>query len=143
MSAHPIPSPLTDDLGTDPTDDDLPTFTPARARRDGWTPDRQRAFLAALRRTGQTAVAARAVGMSHQSARVLRARPHAQSFGAAWDLMLDEDRGEALADAIERATTGALVPRYYRGRFVRMERRHDDRALLAALRVSFARAPGS
>lgn len=124
---------------------DLPAFTPVptRARHDGWTPDKQRAFLVALRRTGQVATAAREVGMSHQSARALRKRADAASFAAAWDRVLDTARAEALDQAIARATEGVLIPRYYRGRFIRLEHRIDDRALLAALRVAHARPPGS
>lgn len=125
--------------------DDPYRFTPVptRTRRDGWTADTQRAFIAALRRTGQVAVAAREVGMSHQSARQLRARPHAESFAAAWDVVLDAARGDALDAAIARATQGVLVPRTYRGRFVRLEHRNDDRALMTALRMLHASAPGS
>ena len=122
---------------------DLPDFAPVptRPRRDGWTPDRQHAFLVALRRTGQVALAARAVGMSHQSARALRKRAGAESFAAAWDCVLDEARSEALDIAIERATEGVLIPRYYCGRFVRLDHRVDDAALMTALRFASARAP--
>jgi transposase-like protein len=123
----------------------VPRFTPVptRARRDGWTPDKQRAFLLALRRTGQVALAAREVGMSHQSARALRKRAGAESFAAAWDLVLDQARGDALDAAIERATEGVLIPRFRRGRFVRLDHRPDDNALITALRFASARPPGS
>lgn len=123
---------------------DLPPFTsvPTRARRDGWTPAKQRAFIASLRRTGQVAVAAREVGMSPQSAWRLRARPQAESFVAAWDCVLDTARAEALDAAIARATHGVLIPRSYRGRYVGLEHRADDRALMAVLRVRCVRAPG-
>ena len=46
-------------------------------RRDGWTPQRQLAFLDTLARTHCIAKAARAAGMSRESAYRLRARdPH-------------------------------------------------------------------
>ena len=64
---------------------DVPPFTPVptRARRDGWSPDKQRAFLVALGRTGQVGLAAKAVGMTHQTAWRLRKRVGAESFAAA------------------------------------------------------------
>jgi hypothetical protein len=129
---------------SDHPDSDLSPFTPVptRARRDGWTPAKQRAFLEALARTGQVGLAARAVGMSHQSAWRLRGRAQAESFAAAWDSVLDEARARALDLAIERGIAGGMVPRYYRGRFVRMEHRADNGALIAALRHLRTHPPG-
>ena len=64
-----------------------PSFVPVpvRARRDGWTAERQVAFIAALARTGCIGKAARAAGMSRESAYRLRRRKGAESFAAAWD----------------------------------------------------------
>lgn len=123
---------------------DLPPFTPVptRARRDGWTLTRQHAFLEALARTGQVGLAARAVGMSHQSAWRLRKRVGAESFAAAWDEILTAVRQRALDLVIEPASTGLFVTRTYRGRFVRLEYREDDAALMTALRVTSTRPPG-
>jgi hypothetical protein len=45
-----------------------------RIRHDGWTPKRQLDFLAALARSRSVTKAARAVGMSRESAYRLRAR---------------------------------------------------------------------
>ena len=59
------------------------TPVPLRYRRDGWTPERQRAYVAILRRTGLAGEAARAVGMTQRSARRLRRRPEAAAFDAA------------------------------------------------------------
>lgn len=69
-----------------------PDFTPVpvRARRDGWTPERQFAYVVALAETGHGGLAAEAVGMSEQSACRLRRRPGAAEFNrlcaAAWQL---------------------------------------------------------
>ncbi len=41
---------------------------PRRARRDGWTPERQRRYVLALAATGQGGGAAALVGMGPQSA---------------------------------------------------------------------------
>ena len=67
-----------------------PSFTPVpgRARRDGWTAERQRLFIAALARTGCVGRAAAAAGMSRESAHRLRRRAGAGSFAAAWDSIL-------------------------------------------------------
>jgi hypothetical protein len=68
----------------------LSSFTPVpvRARRDGWTAERQHAFIAALARTGCVGRAALEVGMSRESAYRLRRRRGAESFAAAWDSIL-------------------------------------------------------
>ena len=73
---------------------DLPTpppeFTPVplRSRRDGWTPERQFAYVLALAELGHGGRAAQAVGMSEQGACRLRRRPGAAAFNrlceAAW-----------------------------------------------------------
>jgi hypothetical protein len=59
-----------------------PGFTPVpvRARRDGWTPERQFGYLVALSTLGRCGQAARAVGMSQRSAMRLRRRPEAAHF---------------------------------------------------------------
>lgn len=61
---------------------------PVRARRDGWTPDRQAAFLEALRACRSPTRAAAAVGMSREGAYALRRRPDAAAFAYAWDAAL-------------------------------------------------------
>lgn len=86
---------------------DLPTpppeFTPVplRARRDGWTPERQFAYVVALAEFGHGGRAARAVGMTEQSACRLRRRAGAAPFNrlcqAAWDLAKRRHAGERLA----------------------------------------------
>ena len=53
---------------------------PLRERHDGWTADRQIAFIDALAATGCVTDAARTVGMSVRSAYRLRAHPEAGSF---------------------------------------------------------------
>ena len=51
-------------------------FTPAKLRRrhDGWTPEKQTAFIEALAESGCVDESARRVGMSVQSAYALRRR---------------------------------------------------------------------
>jgi hypothetical protein len=57
-----------------------------KPRRDGWTVERQLAFLDALTRTRSISKAARAAGMSRESAYRLRDRAHL--FAALWDRAL-------------------------------------------------------
>jgi hypothetical protein len=57
---------------------------PVRARKDGWTPARQIAFIAALRQTRCVLEACLRVGVSSESAYKLCRRPDAESFRRAW-----------------------------------------------------------
>lgn len=59
---------------------------PRSIRRDGWTPARQLAFLDALARTRSVTAAARAAGMSRESAHRLRNRRDGALFAAIWDM---------------------------------------------------------
>jgi hypothetical protein len=62
-----------------------------KTRRDGWTAERQLGFLAALARTRSVTRAARAVGMSRESAYRLRGRPDAALFALLWDRAVRPD----------------------------------------------------
>ena len=118
--------------------DDLPEFVPVpliRARHDGWSAARQRAFIAHLAESGIVASAAKAVGMGVTSAYALRARAGAESFVEAWDIVLDAARGRALAMVQHQAIHGTTTPRFYRGRFAGTITRHETRLALAALRA--------
>lgn len=125
-------------------EDDLPDFTPVpltRHRHDGWTPERQRGFIAALAQTGVVAQAARSVGMSSASAYNLRRRPHAESFALAWDMVEDEARNRALAFVVDQAMYGSTRPRFYRGKFVGTIHSFETRLALAAVRAAFSVPP--
>lgn len=65
----------------------LPAFdpVPVRARKDGWTVERQREFIRVLHVKRSISAACLAVGMSRKSAYALRERAGAESFAAAWD----------------------------------------------------------
>jgi hypothetical protein len=65
---------------------------PQRFRRDGWTPARQLAFIDALARTGSITRAARAAGMSRESAYRFRRRDPRGLFAAAWDRALESHK---------------------------------------------------
>ena len=65
-----------------------------KIRRDGWTPERQLRFLGALASTRSVTKAARAAGMSRESAYRLRSRKEGALFAAAWDRAIE---GRALS----------------------------------------------
>jgi hypothetical protein len=114
-----------------------PDFAPAprgASRYDGWTPDRQRAFIRALAETGCVTRACAWVGMSSAGAYQLRKAEGAGAFAAAWDEALAIGI-ERLADiAYERAVYGVAVPVFHKGEQVGERRRHNDRLLMWVMR---------
>jgi molybdenum-dependent DNA-binding transcriptional regulator ModE len=115
---------------------------PTRPRADGWTAERQHAFLEALGREGSVAAACRQVGLSHQSAYALRARgegPGGNPFAAAWDAAVEAARAsrrEAVDDAaFTRALHGWVEPIWYRGEQVGERTRYDARLLMKLLEL--------
>lgn len=133
-SSFPQPS---SEAAEDLPDDHFDPFVPAsgRVRHDGWTPERQRGFIAALREYGSVSRAARSVGKTKQSAYKLRTRPGAQDFATAWDRALSDARCHAFDLAVERATVGVWEPRFYRGQFIGLRHYADVRLAMAALRA--------
>ena len=112
-----------------------PDFTPVpvRARKDGWTPERQRIFIAELRRGRPVSASARAVGMSRESAYRLRERPGAESFAAAWDAALatrPAPCGTNLSQLWYRALFGKVKPIIRKGQQVGTLHQPDNEALL-------------
>ncbi len=70
----------------------VPDFAPVPRqyyRHDGWTPERQRAFIGALADTGCVRRAARMVNMAQTNCYTLRRAPGAEAFRKAWDAALD------------------------------------------------------
>jgi hypothetical protein len=132
-------------MSDSPSDDPL-NFAPvpsASRRHDGWTAERQRAFIAALAEIGMVSAAARAVGMSRKSAYALLERAGPESgLARAWAAARDEGRDNANDTAIGRAIYGVEVPYFYRGIQRGTRRVYNDRLLIAALRAS-GRAKGA
>jgi hypothetical protein len=115
----------------------LPDFTPVPrkcARHDGWTPERQRAFIEALATTGSVKHAAKAVNMSSEGAYHLRRQPGAEDFAAAWAEALDHGIQRLEDIALERALNGVEVPVYSYGKLVGTRIVHNDRLLMFLLR---------
>ena len=108
-----------------------------KARHDGWTPERQRAFIDRLCLIGNVAGAARAVGKTPQSVYRLREHVGAGSFRRAWDEALGVSRSHLCDVAIERCIEGEAVPVFYKGRKVAEWTRYDNRLLATALNAFF------
>ena len=100
---------------------------------DSWTPQRQIEFLTALASSHSVSEAARAVGMSRQSAYRLRAKLKGEPFDLAWGAAL-RCRFDALAEAaMERALHGVEVPHFYKGELIHTSRKFDERLTVALL----------
>ena len=111
-------------------------FTPVatRPRHDGWTPEKQSGFIDALTASGCVHEACAAVGMSRQSAYLLRTRPDAQGFRLAWDAALDVAIRRLSDECYSRALNGVPVPHFYKGEQVGEHRRYDNRLATFLLR---------
>lgn len=108
---------------------------PVRTRRDGWTAERQRFFIAALRQLRSPTRAARAVGMSREGAYALRRHRGAAGFRAAWDAALADATPKCQEPTpLARALEGVAQPYFYGGRQRGEWRRYDDDALARLLR---------
>jgi hypothetical protein len=117
-----------------------------RRRSDGWAIARECAFLAHLYHTGSPTAAARAVGMSRESAHRLRAREGAEGFAHAWDRVLTHPgSGRCERPAIDyrkvtvptlqgRVETGLVRPVIARGRMTAIALKADNSSLLRLLR---------
>ena len=137
----PIPSPdptattALDAHGHDPAAYDWVPVLKKR-RKDGWSPDRQRAFIEALADCGSVASAARAVDMSESSAYRLRRAPGAEAFDRAWSAAIDAASKKLLDAAFERALVGTDEPVFDRdGHRVGRRLRQSDRLLMFLLRA--------
>ena len=106
---------------------------PLAWRSDGWTPERQRAFIEELADCGVVREAAARVGMTEQSAFGLRRRPNADAFNKAWDTAVQMGTERLHSVAIERAINGTIRRRYFHGEVVGEERVYDNRLLIYLL----------
>ena len=107
---------------------------PVRPRHDGWTIERQIAFLRKLADCGSVSAACKHVGMSRESARKLRLHAAARDFRDAWDAALDCAYAALEESAMERARNGVARPVFFRGEQVGEWRYHDERLTMFLLR---------
>ena len=124
---------------SDSASDDPFDFEPvpsASRRHDGWTPERQRLFIAALRMIGMVSTAAAAAGRSRTSAYALLKRAGPESrFARAWAEAQAAGRTNAWFTLMDRAINGVEVPCFHRGVQVGTRRVYNDRLLIAAMRA--------
>lgn len=114
----------------------IPAFEPVprQYRHDGWTPERQRAFIEALADTGSVTRAAGMVNMSQSNCYVLRRAPGAEGLRRAWDAALNFGVGRLKDIAFERAIEGELVPVFVAGKLMGFRRKRNDALLMFCLR---------
>ena len=109
-------------------DDPLLGFAPYlhdRPRRNSITPDRQRAFIAALAASGIVTQAAREIGASLEALYKLRVRPGAEGFSAAWEAAIDRGILRLEDCAVELALRGEELPIASGGKLLGTYRKHN------------------
>lgn len=101
-----------------------------RPRHDGWTEEKQRRFIEVLADTGMVGAAAKAVGLSRETAYRLRRAEHGAAFARAWDAARHH-AGAFLEDvAFERAIEGVARHVYDgNGEIVATRHVYNDRLL--------------
>jgi len=107
---------------------------PVRARHDGWTVERQIAFVEKLADCGSISAAAKHVGMSRESVRKLRRRPCGRAFRDACDAALDCGYADVEEAAMERSKNGVARPIFFKGEQVGEWRHYDERLAMFLLR---------
>lgn len=114
----------------------VPDFAPVprKYRHDGWTPERQRAFIEALADTGSVTRAAGMVNMAQTNCYTLRRAPGAEEFRRAWDAALDFGVARLKDIAFERAVEGELLPVFQNGKLMGFRRKRNDALLMFCLR---------
>lgn len=112
------------------------TFEPVllRARHDGWSGEKQVAFIRALAEGGCVDAACGHVGMSVKSAYALRARPDALSFRHAWEAALAQAVQRLSDAALSRAIHGVPRPVFFGGEQIGEWRHYDERLTMFLLR---------
>jgi hypothetical protein len=110
------------------------TPVPVRHRNDGWTVEKQYAFIEALAETGIVEEACRRVGMSRTSADKLRRRPQGVHFRRAWQTACDYALYRVEEESHRRSREGVVRPIFYKGEQVGEWRYYDERLTAFLLR---------
>jgi hypothetical protein len=84
-------------------------------------------FLRELAASQSVSQAAKAVGMSRQSAYKLRARLVGTPFAFGWEVALEAGLAQLAHAMLDRAVNGVEVPHYYKGEVVGTTRHYDER----------------
>ena len=105
----------------------------ASVRHDGWTPERIRLFLESLAASGVVEDAARAAGMSKQSAYALRNRANGRAFHLAWNAALHLAHRRLVDELTSRAVHGCVDVIVRDGKVWGERHRFDKRLSFALL----------
>jgi hypothetical protein len=101
-----------------------------KPRLDGWTEEKQRRFIETLADTGLVGHAAKAVGMSRETAYRLRRSAHGAAFARAWDAARHHAGGLIEDIAFDRAIEGVEQDVYNgEGEVTATRLVHDNRLL--------------
>lgn len=119
--SNPQPGGAADRLAFEPV--------PLRYREDGFTPEKQRAYVEALADCGIAREAAARVGLSEQAINRVRRRSDARSFDRACEAAHVFGARRIRSIAFERAIEGTLKGHYYHGELISQERVYDNRLL--------------
>lgn len=103
-------------------------------RRNSITPDRQRAFIAALAAYGIVTQAALEIGASLEALYKLRQRPGAEGFAAAWEAAIDRGVARLEDCLLARALEGEERPIVSAGKLLGTWRHFDNRLAMFLLR---------
>jgi hypothetical protein len=113
----------------------LPAPIPLSPSRqgNGWTIERQRAFLEKIAQCGNVERSAGMVGMTRQSAYAFRLSTAGRAFDLAWDAALLLARQRMIDDTYELAFEGSVEQIYRDGKLVQEKRKRDPKTLLATI----------
>lgn len=107
-----------------------------KRRADGWSPQKQRAFIEALADGGSVTRAARAVGMSRDACYKLRRSPGAENFDRAWSAAIAVSSKQLIDIAFDRAVNGVEEPVFDKdGQRIACRYRYNDRLLMFLIRA--------
>lgn len=108
-----------------------------KRRADGWSPQKQRAFIEVLADTGSVSAAARAVGMSRQACYELRRSPGAENFDRAWEVARRASSRQLIDIVYDRAINGVEDPVFDKyGQRIACRYRYNDRLLMFLIRTN-------
>lgn len=128
QDAPPEPGPVPDPApGPATSAARLPAAMPEVEPEDRWTRRRMADFLRVLGAQQSVSAAARAVGMSRQSAYKLRNRLKGEPFDIAWEAAFQHGYDALHQAALERALHGIEVPVFHAGEQVGTRRHFDER----------------
>lgn len=111
-----------------------PTKATPPVRHDGWTIERQRAFIERLAECGSVTAAAESVGISKVTAYRHRRGRDGAAFRRAWDMALSAATRRLVDVAMERAIDGVDVPIVAKGQIIGYRTVYNDRLLMFMLR---------